>query len=144
MQQARGARPALEDFEGQWRLEREIEDARAGQRVRFSGTALFSPDTEGLLCEEAGDLILPGQPPMRASRRYLWRAQGEDIAVLFHDGRPFHLIGPGARPAAEHDCPPDFYRVRYDFRHWPDWEAEWRVSGPRKSYVMRSRYLRQA
>lgn len=144
MQQVRGARPALDEFEGLWRLEREIEDARAGQTVRFSGTALFSSDTEGLLCEEAGDLILPGQPPMRATRRYLWRQQGEDIAVLFHDGRPFHLIGPGARPAAEHDCAPDLYRVRYDFRLWPDWEAEWRVSGPRKSYVMRSRYLRQA
>ncbi|MGC9369873.1 MAG: DUF6314 family protein [Paracoccaceae bacterium] len=140
MQQAEGARPALADFEGRWRLEREIDDAKAGQTVRFSGEAVFRADAEGLAVEEAGEMTLPGQPPMRAARCYLWRAQGADIAVFFEDGRPFHLIGPGARPGAEHDCPPDLYRVRYDFRRWPEWRAEWRVRGPRKDYVMRSRY----
>lgn len=144
MEHGEGTRPGLDEFAGSWRLEREIDDAKAGQAVRFSGEALFRRDAEGLLCEEAGEMILPGQPPLRASRRYLWRAKGGDIAVLFHDGRPFHLIGPGARPGAGHDCPPDLYQVRYDFRRWPDWEAEWRVSGPRKDYVMRSRYARGA
>jgi len=142
MQQAEGTRPALEEFEGRWRLEREIDDAKAGQTARFSGEAVFRADDGGLILDEDGELTLAGQPPMRASRRYLWRAQGEDIAVFFHDGWPFHLIGPGARPEAGHDCPPDVYQVRYDFRRWPEWRAEWRVRGPRKDYVMRSFYTR--
>ncbi|WP_212525814.1 DUF6314 family protein [Actibacterium sp. MT2.3-13A] len=143
MQQTEGTRPALADFEGRWRLEREIDDAKAGQRARFSGTATFTREAAGgLLCDEAGTLILPGQPPLAAARRYLWRAEGGDIAVFFHDGRPFHLIAPGARPEAGHDCPPDLYQVRYDFRRWPEWRAEWRVSGRRKDYLMRSTYAR--
>jgi len=43
-------------------------------------------------------------------------------------------------PAAEHDCPPDHYRVRYDFRSWPRWQADWRVRGPRKDYTLGSAY----
>lgn len=144
MQQRRGRRPALAEFEGRWRLEREIEDAKAGQIVRFSGQAIFRPGEGGLICAETGEMTWPGQPPLRATRRYLWQGQGEDIAVFFDDGRPFHLIAPGARPSAEHDCPPDLYEVRYDFRNWPEWRAEWRVHGPRKDYLMRSRYARVA
>jgi hypothetical protein len=61
--------------------------------------------------------------------------------VLFADGRPFHAFDPGAaRPEAAHDCPPDLYRVRYDFSDWPDWQAAWEVRGPRKDYRMVSRY----
>ena len=140
MQGDTGQRPGLAAFGGNWTLERRIEDALSGQILRFSGTARFTPGAPGLVCDEAGEMRLPGQPPMPAGRRYLWRVQGGDIAVLFADGRPFHLIGPGARPEAVHDCPPDLYRVRYDFRRWPDWEAEWRVQGPRKSYVSVTAY----
>jgi hypothetical protein len=61
--------------------------------------------------------------------------------VLFADGRFFHRFdAEDPAPAAAHDCPPDLYRVRYDFRPWPRWQAEWRVTGPRKDYAMVSRY----
>ena len=43
-------------------------------------------------------------------------------------------------PPPAHDCPPDSYRVRYDFRAWPRWQAEWRVTGPRKDYGIVSRF----
>ena len=46
-------------------------------------------------------------------------------------------------PVADHWCDPDTYKVRYDFREWPLWRAEWRVTGPRKDYVMRSVYTRE-
>lgn len=132
--------PCLDMFAGAWRVERDIEDAKSGQTTRFDGTALFTPDGKGLIYDEEGQMHLPGQPPMHASRRYLWRKVKGGIDVLFDDGRPFHHIGGGTEPQADHICTPDLYQVSYDFGHWPDWRATWRVSGPRKDYVMHSHY----
>jgi hypothetical protein len=65
--------------------------------------------------------------------------------VLFEDGRFFHRFdAEDPLPGASHACAPDAYRVRYDFRAWPRWEAAWRVSGPRKDYAMVTRYSRAA
>ncbi|RBP93682.1 hypothetical protein DFO80_105106 [Rhodobacter sp. 140A] len=130
----------LSDFAGEWTIAREIEQAGAGT-ARFEGRACFTPEGAGLAYHEAGTLTLPGAAPMRAGRDYLWREEGAEIAVFFSDGRPFHRFDPAA-PAAQHWCDPDDYRVRYDFAAWPDWRAEWRVSGPRKAYTMRSLYRR--
>jgi hypothetical protein len=126
---------------GGWRLSREIDDRRAGATGRFEGVATFVPDGAGLVYSEAGELHLAGQPPMRAERRYLWRASAGRVGVLFADGRAFHDFDAGAaRPGAVHRCPPDLYRVAYDFSAWPRWTAVWEVRGPRKDYRMVSRY----
>ncbi|KFE34410.1 DUF6314 family protein [Thioclava atlantica] len=130
--------PELSDFAGEWALTREIRHAD-GSEARFEGAARFVPEGEGLLYLEEGALILPGGQRMRAERRYLWRTEGGRIAVFFEDGRPFHSFAPDA-PEAAHWCDPDDYRVTYEFAHWPDWRAEWRVRGPRKDYVMISDY----
>ncbi|MAQ85174.1 MAG: trigger factor [Maritimibacter sp.] len=132
--------PRLRDFRGVWRLSREIGDRYGGQALRFEGTARFSGGDDRLTLLESGQMLVPGQPPMRAERTYHWHADGDGIAVFFEDGRPFLRIVPGLQPAADHDCPPDLYAVRYDFRDWPDWSAEWKVYGPRKDYVMTSWY----
>ena len=60
---------------------------------------------------------------MTATRDYLWRDGGAGtIEVRFGDGRFFHrFLADEPEPAAEHDCPPDRYRVRYDFSRWPRW-----------------------
>lgn len=136
------SRPDLSAFLGLWLLERAIDDLRAGQRARLVGTARFTAAPEGLLYCEEGLLELPAQPPIRAERRYLWRQSGAQITVLFEDGRPFHAIAPEPAPRAHHDCAPDSYDVRYDFAHWPQWAADWRVHGPRKDYCSQSRYWR--
>lgn len=131
----------LAAFEGVWTLERRIEDARDPRPARFDGTALFTAAPGGLAYLEEGRLTLGDAAPFAASRRYFWRARAGRIAVEFEDGRPFHDFDPRAgAPAAEHDCAPDHYRVAYDFTGWPDWRAEWRVSGPRKDYRMISAY----
>jgi hypothetical protein len=132
----------LQAFTGLWDVERDVEDVRAGRAGRFSGTARFAPDPEGLAYAEAGTLSLAGVPPMPASRRYLWRDGGAGtIEVRFEDGRLFHrFCADEPAPAAAHDCPPDRYRVRYDFARWPRWQAEWRVQGPRKDYGLVSRF----
>ncbi len=132
--------PELDDFQGAWRIARVIEDARAGTTGHFTGIARFTPDGAGLALVETGTLHLAGQAPIAASRRYLWRACPDGIAVHFEDGRFFHDIAPGTAPTARHDCPPDLYHVAYDFAAWPEWRATWVVHGPRKDYVLRSRY----
>lgn len=130
---------ALRDFEGDWRLDRRIADALGPDAV-FTGAARFSADAAGLVLHEAGQLDLTGQGSFQAERRYLWRQDGAGIAVFFADGRAFHRFDPGGVATADHWCDPDTYTVRYDFSDWPVWQAEWRVTGPRKDYVMRSIY----
>ncbi|HMQ92428.1 MAG TPA: DUF6314 family protein [Amaricoccus sp.] len=132
----------LSAFTGTWRIERRIEDFRAGRTGPLTGTARFDPLPDGLRYLETGTLSFAGTAPIQASRRYLWRDGGAGtIDVFFDDGRFFHRFDAEApAPAAAHDCPPDRYRVRYDFRGWPRWEAEWRVTGPRKDYAMLTSY----
>ena len=137
----------LEAFEGEWTIERAIEDVRAGRSGRFAGRAAFRPAAGGGLdYREEGTLLLDGAPAMAASRDYLWRDGGDGvIEVRFGDGRFFHRFRPDApSPADVHLCDPDTYRVRYDFGRWPLWAAEWRVTGPRKDYAMTSVYRRPA
>ncbi|SDD60833.1 hypothetical protein SAMN05421538_10239 [Paracoccus isoporae] len=128
-------------FLGHWHLTREISGGG-----RFDGVAVIAPDgAGGAVYDEEGVLSLPGQPPFQATRRYLWRQEGDGIAVCFADGRFFHRFDPAMpAPQARHLCPPDLYDVTYDFTDWPRWSALWRVEGPRKSYVMRSDYVAAA
>lgn len=132
--------PVLGDFTGLWRLERQIEDRRAGAQGAFTGQAQFTPDGAGLRYTEEGTLSFPGMAPMQATRSYLWRVQSDEIAVFFEDGRRFHVIGAAGQD--RHWCDPDTYRVRYGFADWPVWTARWQVSGPRKDYTMTSTYRR--
>jgi hypothetical protein len=134
----------LYDFEGRWRIARQIDDRLAGSQGRFEGIVTFAPDGQGLTCREAGELTFDGQTPYAATRTYLWRQGAEGIEVYFEDGRFFHLIGADQAPVAAHWCDPDDYRVAYDFTLWPDWRAVWTVEGPRKDYTMVSEYMRLA
>lgn len=120
---------------GAWAIVRRIEDRR-GPDGRFAGTGVFSPDGDGLIWRESGVLTIGAAAPFRAAQRHLWRfAAGGGVTVLFADGRAFHGFDPDA-PEAEHDCPPDLYRVAYAFDPPDRWRATWRVTGPRKNYRM--------
>ncbi len=132
----------LQCFEGHWRIERTIEDVRDHRTGRLTGSARFDPASGGLIYLETGTLKFPGSAAMRASRRYLWRDGGAGtIDILFEDGRFFHRFdAEDATPATSHTCAPDLYRVLYDFRAWPRWQAEWRVTGPSKNYSMVTTY----
>ncbi|MDU8913621.1 DUF6314 family protein [Aestuariicoccus sp. MJ-SS9] len=133
--------PSFAEFAGAWTLSRRIEDHRAGATARFEGTARLDPVEAGLAYSEEGQLQMPGQPPIRAERRYLWVKNGAQVSVFFDDGRPFHSFIPGDdTPGAAHWCDPDQYDVAYDFSAWPHWTARWRVHGPRKDYTLTSHY----
>lgn len=130
--------PELAEFEGTWRLERDVVHEGAPP-ARFEGEARLNPGQGGLVYREAGVLTVAGQAPMRAERAYLWRAgKSGGIDVMFEDGRFFHSITEDGE--AQHWCDPDMYDVQYDFAGWPHWRAIWAVSGPRKAYRMVSRY----
>jgi hypothetical protein len=129
----------LADLEGTWRLSRRIEDLRAGLTGRFRGTSRWHPDGHGLRQEEDGILDYGQAAPMQATRVYLWRQDGADLAVFFEDGRPFHRLS-AQDPTDRHLCDPDTYDVRYAFDHWPDWTQHWRINGPRKDALITSRF----
>jgi len=133
--------PRLEDFAGDWRLDRQIANRR-GPGGRFEGAARFSPVAAGLIYREEGLLLIGDAAPMRATRGYLWRAEAGRIVVDHESGAAFHAFDP-ARPEAVHECPPDRYCVAYDFSAWPDWRAIWTVSGPAKDYRLVGHYSRQ-
>ena len=133
-------------FEGDWRLERRIVQGGGQAGARLEGLARFRREGPTLIHEEQGRLSIEGSPGpgMQAERRYLWRAAPGGIEICFEDGRMFHGIPLGrVAPEATHLCSSDRYQVRYDFSLWPEWSTVWRVSGPRKDYVMTSRFLRR-
>ena len=132
--------PRLADFLGCWQIARRIEDRLLATTGAFEGMAEFVPVPEGLAYHEQGMLTLGGAAPLRAERRYLWRAGPDGRIIVDHgDGRPFHAFHP-ADPAARHLCGADDYAVRYDFGDWPRWRTHWTVRGPRKDYRMVSHY----
>lgn len=134
----------LADFAGRWHMSRRIDDSQAGRTGLFEGVAVLSPEGDGLRYDESGELRLEGGPGLKATRRYHWRQEGDGaIAVRFDDGRDFHRFDPsGGVVSAWHDCPPDLYEVSYNFTRWPEWQASWRVRGPRKDYLMVTDYRR--
>lgn len=127
----------LSDFEGRWRLSREIVHGD-GTQARFTGLAAWQVQGDGMLYSEIGRLEMAGAQPMSAERRYVWDA---DLNVYFDDGRFFHRV-PAAGGKTDHWCDPDQYDVSYDFDPWPVWSCVWTVKGPRKDYRLRSHYVR--
>ncbi|WP_299848702.1 DUF6314 family protein [uncultured Roseovarius sp.] len=127
----------LDDFEGKWRLKRQITPATTppGQ---FLGVATWSRAAHGLTYHEMGELQIAGHPAMSAERCYLWQS---DLSVWFDDGRFFHHV-PAVGGETSHWCDPDQYNGIYDFSNWPRFSVTWRVKGPAKDYRMVSDYDR--
>ena len=134
----------LTDFLGDWALSRAITDRQADKSGHLEGTAVFKRDADRLHYTETGELSYEGAPPLVASRTYFWeRAEEGGVLVRFDDGRPFHSFTLlRTMPEAQHICDPDMYYVTYSFGNWPKWQSEWRVVGPRKDYVIISKYRR--
>ena len=126
------------DFEGAWVFRREIVETQGGT-ILVAGRAVWSPAECGLICDETGEMQVPGHAPILVTRRYLWEA---DLTVRFADGRFFHRV-PGEGGEVSHWCDPDQYDGSYDFSDWPAFAVVWRVRGPRKDYRMQTRYWRE-
>ena len=138
--------PQLEEFAGDWAIERRIEDRKFGQDGSLRGTARLEPGgfENGLIYREEGTLSLGDAGEMEAVRIYLWAPHERGISVHFQDGRDFHVIElDRLMPDAQHHCSPDMYHVSYDFSRWPRWTSAWRVQGPKKNYKRVTQYIRQ-
>ena len=131
---------SLWSLAGKWSLSREMIHS-SGEVDRFEGNATFTRTGPRLIQDETGTLTTPSGS-FTATRRYVWTERGGRLEVSFDDMRPFHTIPLGeVRPETVHLCDPDRYQVAYDFSDWPRWRTVWTVEGPRKDYVMKSRYL---
>lgn len=127
----------FEQIAGKYRFTREIHHDE-GMVNLVDGVAILEKSGKNLRYDEHGILRI-GAQSFQAERRYYWKANGAEILVEFEDGRAFHRFFLN-NPQAEHFCAPDLYQVRYEF-DWPQWQAHWRVDGPRKSYRMSSFYI---
>lgn len=137
-----------EYFTGSWQLTRRIRDRRAlaGGRLaggRLAGEACFTTRAEGLRYDERGTLTF-GAHRGPASQHYLYRPTGGTAAdVHFADGRFFHALDLAAgRDEIAHLCGDDLYRGRYRVLTADCWWLAWEVRGPRKDYLMATRYQR--
>jgi Family of unknown function (DUF6314) len=135
----------LPSLSGNWLLARDIDDGSS-----MVGAATIRPRRDGGFgyCEQ-GRLTLPGGRVFDASRRYIFLEADGGFAVLFAETPPrlFHRIalccdGPDLVGAATHFCDADRYDSRYEFRPGGGFVVEHRVSGPRKRYVILTRYSR--
>jgi hypothetical protein len=131
-------------FRGHWQMVRIIENVPEGVIGEFWGECSFAPDGHGLACTESGVLRFRGAD-YHSGRASLWRfpAPGR-IEVRYQDGRPFHDFA-ADHPEATHRCGEDHYRVSYDFSPEADgdtWLSRWQVQGPKKDYVMTTRFRR--
>lgn len=139
----------LKDFlKGVWRLERRLDDRRAGQQGLLTGKADFSPEGDAMLYSEEGRLVIgPSSNPVHDGpaaqvHRYVFDAPGR-ARVEFRDGRFFHDLDlSDGRWAATHLCPPDRYDGDFTALGPDSWRVVWRVTGPRKDLILDSHYRR--
>jgi len=125
---------------GRWQMARIIENVTEGVIGEFWGECSFTPDGAGLTCRETGVLRFRGAD-FAAGRVSLWRfPEPGRIEVRYEDGRPFHDF-PAEHPVATHLCGEDRYEVSYQFET-DYWISRWQVRGPKKDYMMTTRYLR--
>ncbi len=132
-----------EFLQGSWRLERRIDDRRAGQAGRLSGKATFTAEGADLLYREEGRLTFGGhEGPALQSYRYTF-PRAARAAVHFRDGRLFHELdlSRGAW-ACTHLCDPDRYEGEFSVMDADTWRVVWRVTGPRKDLTLDSTYRR--
>jgi len=128
---------------GSWRVSRRISDHRGSVSGWFSGDAVFSPVDGGLRYQEQGELIWGGLSGP-ASRAYVYSFDDVHRAdVWFDDGGYFHALDLSeGRWRVRHDCADDVYDGAFRVLRDDAWTAVWCVSGPRKGYVLRTRYWR--
>lgn len=132
---------SLANLEGKWACARRIVHSD-GTENTYEGTTVFARSGPRLIQSEDGYLTTdPARPALRATRTFVWRLEGDRLECAFDDNRPFHTVPLHVtRPETTYLCPPDRYHVAYDFSDLRNWQAVWRVEGPKKAYVMTSTY----
>lgn len=135
------------DIAGVWAIRRTIRP-----HGRFTGLAEVRAMGGGAFAwREAGDLRLAGGAVLKAERRYIYHVGPEPgaIVIRFDDGpgagellHRFVFDGAARTARHRHPCPPDVYDAKMTLIGADQFRLTYRVSGPRKDYVMTSSYRR--
>ena len=131
-------------LQGDWSLERRVQDRRAGQDGRLTGGAVFTAEGDSLLYREEGRLAIGAyEGAALQSYRYTFQTPGR-AAVQFGDGRFFHDLDLTTGGwSAMHLCDPDRYQGAFTVPDADTWRVVWTVAGPRKDLVLDSTYRRR-
>jgi hypothetical protein len=114
------------------------------------GTATFLGCIDGRFgYAERGRVTLADGRILDAERHYLFEQTGDGFAVWFAEPLPrlFHgvvlcRLGTSLVGGSTHPCGDDRYDTRYEFRADGSFLVTHAVHGPRKRYVMETRYAR--
>lgn len=138
-------------FEGEWRMERCIDDRRGARAGAASGVATFAaqPDDAdtALICAEAMTIDYGGNR-IAGEQTTIWRFQdpcGPDL--YFRDARffcamRFREVRGVWRAEFSHDCGEDRYEGAALVTDESNWRLLWTVKGPRKDYSLDTAYSR--
>ncbi|HTU14935.1 MAG TPA: DUF6314 family protein [Solirubrobacterales bacterium] len=135
----------VETLAGDWTFERTVTDSLSGTTGAASGIARFERSGDGLDWDETGTLRFGGHDFDAKRRMSIAREDGE-WQVRFDDGRPFHPLDLNrGRCEVGHPCRDDFYSGTIEMLSTgdgPELRTEWRVRGPKKDQLIRTRYRR--
>ncbi|WP_026909715.1 DUF6314 family protein [Patulibacter minatonensis] len=130
---------------GVWQIDRQVHDGRAREDGRFTGTATFLLQDQGLSWVERGTLRL-GTFEGSATRTMAIvpaRSGPAPWEVRFDDGRPFHPLDlRGGSCPVDHPCGEDHYAGWVRVEHEGLMVVSWRVTGPTKDHTILTRYTR--
>jgi len=133
---------------GPWLFERKVFDAIREQEATANGTARFTDELmnakPGLRYREDGEMDL-GELTVQTEREYIYGflADGGVAEVRFADGRFFHVLDLSkGMVRVEHQCGDDLYQGVFRVLTEQAWLSVWRVTGPKKSQVITTHFIR--
>ncbi|HEY9164313.1 MAG TPA: DUF6314 family protein [Magnetovibrio sp.] len=133
---------------GLWLFERKVFDVMLNEEISANGTARYVDELmngqPGLRYREDGELDL-GNIVLQTEREYIYGflADGGVAEVRFADGRFFHLLDLSkGMVRVEHQCGEDHYQGLFRVLTDQAWLSVWRVTGPRKSQVITTHFIR--
>lgn len=131
----------LSHLHGEWTITRTV-----GQGGVMKGSAAFvetAPDT--LAYSETGQNHLPDGTVLDFYQSYVYRNDNDGMHADFTDGRPFHTLEfeNEKRAKARHLCGNDLYEGTYAFHDEDHFTLTWSVKGPKKDFVIQTKYNRQ-
>lgn len=138
----------LNYLRGSWLFERKVFDALRDETATATGNARFADELmngrPGLRYREDGELEL-GDITVQTEREYIYGflADGGVAEVRFADGRFFHVLDLSkGMVRVEHQCGEDNYQGLFRALTDQAWLSVWRVTGPRKSQVITTHFIR--
>lgn len=132
---------------GPWAFDRTVFDSLTKQDGKAKGVANFKAHThngaDALQYAEEGELEIDGIT-VETEREYLYTFPAPSMAeVRFTDGRFFHVLDlTKGLVRVEHVCGEDTYQGLFRVLSEKAWLSVWRVTGPRKSQVITTHFIR--